>query len=93
MVDCVKHCQEVFETDIDGAKEFGIVVKVESLNSPPISRVEISELNSFVCRIGRLNLSVGEATSEVGPEVVSSYSSISSLMELRLKIVLWPEQG
>jgi hypothetical protein len=77
LVDCV-HCQDVLETDIEGAKEFGIVVRVESLSSPPISRVEISERSSFLCRVGKVDLSAGEANPEAEPDVVANYRSIPS---------------
>lgn len=84
LVDCV-HCQGVFETDIEGAKEFGIIVKVESLNSTPISRVEISEHSLFQCSVGNIDLSVGEANPELGPEVVASYESISGFRGATIK--------
>ena len=64
LVDCM-HCQGVFETGIEGAKEFGVIVKVEPMNSPPVSRVEISEHSRFQCSVGNIDLSVGEANPEL----------------------------
>lgn len=84
LVDCV-NCEGVFETDIEGAKEFGINVKVESLNSPPISRVEISEHSRFQCGVGNIALSVGEENTELGPDVIASYESISSFRGATIK--------
>ncbi|WP_374964430.1 hypothetical protein [Spongiibacter tropicus] len=84
LVDCVR-CQGVFETDIEGAKEFGIIVKVESLGSPPVSRVEISEHSLFKCGVGKIDLSVGAANPEVGPDVVANYESISSFQGATIK--------
>ncbi len=83
-VDCGKPCKEVFEVDIKGAADFGIIVVKDTLSSPPITRIEISDRNKYVCSTGWLEVSIGHSDNSNGPEVITGYKEVAHFSSITI---------
>lgn len=83
--DCQGGCQEVYETDIQGAERYGIKVNVQTLVNPSLTYLEISEDSKFLCEIGWLEITVGQHQSGRRPEVAIGYKHISDFREVVFK--------
>lgn len=85
LIDCGEPCQEVHETDIAGAVAFGIIVELQTLSSPAITRIEISERSNFACKMDWLDVSVGNSNDGSGPDVTAGYEQVSSFSGITVK--------